>query len=195
MVSFTSNHNRNNTFQDKKMETATFGAGCFWCVEAQLALLNGVQSVKSGYMGGKTKNPTYKEVCTGLTGHAEVVQVVYNPKQISYDELLAAFWQSHDPTQLNRQGNDVGSQYRSVIFYHTTEQKQLAEKYKRELSASGAWEKPIVTEITAASQFYVAENYHQDYFKLNGEEPYCQYVISPKVEKFKKVFKDKIKSH
>ncbi len=177
------------------MDTATFGAGCFWCVEAQFQLLDGVISVASGYMGGSIKNPSYKEVCTGSTGHAEVIQVVYDPSKLSYDELLAAFWQSHDPTQLNRQGNDVGTQYRSVIFYHTEKQKELAEKYKNELNASKAWDKPIVTEISPAVTFYKAEGYHQNYFNENGSQSYCQYVIQPKVEKFKKVFKDKLKAH
>ena len=174
-------------------DTATFGAGCFWCVEAQLLMLDGVISVTSGFSGGTTKNPSYKEVCTGTTGHAEVVQVAYDTAKISYDELLQAFWQTHDPTQLNRQGNDLGTQYRSVIFYHNDEQKQLAEKYKAELDKSGAWDKPIVTEISPFTVFYKAEDYHQDYYELNGSEPYCQYVIQPKVEKFKKVFEKKLK--
>lgn len=174
-------------------DTATFGAGCFWCVEAQFQLLNGIISVKSGFMGGHIKNPAYKEVCMGTTGHAEVCQIVFDSSKISYDELLAAFWQSHDPTQLNRQGNDVGTQYRSVIFYHDEKQKKLAEKYKIELNNSGAWSQPIVTEISPASAFYVADEYHQNYFNLNGDQPYCSYVIQPKVEKFRKVFKDKLK--
>jgi peptide-methionine (S)-S-oxide reductase len=177
------------------MDTATFGAGCFWCVEAQLSLLDGVISVKSGFEGGQIKNPTYKAVCTGTTGHAEVVEIVYNPSKITYDELLAAFWQTHDPTQLNRQGNDIGTQYRSVIFYHNSQQKELAEKYKKELNTSGAWDKPIVTEISPATVFYTAEDYHQNYFDENGNQPYCQYIIQPKVEKFKKVFKAKMKAH
>ncbi|MGZ4116909.1 MAG: peptide-methionine (S)-S-oxide reductase MsrA [Bacteroidia bacterium] len=178
---------------NSKMDTATFGAGCFWCVEAQFQLLDGVISVTSGFSGGTVKNPSYREVCTGTTGHAEVCQIVYDPAKISYDELLAAFWQTHDPTQLNRQGNDMGTQYRSVIFYHNEKQKELAEKYKKELNASGAWDKPIVTEISPAGPFYKAEDYHQNYYNGNGEQPYCQYVIQPKVEKFKKVFKDKLK--
>jgi len=175
------------------LDTATFGAGCFWCVEAQFLMLKGVISVTSGYSGGTTKNPSYKEVCTGTTGHAEVCQVVFDTTKITYDELLEAFWQTHDPTQLNRQGNDLGTQYRSVIFYHNDNQKQLAEGYKKKLNESGAWDKPIVTEISAFTKFYPAEDYHKDYYALNGEESYCQYVIQPKVEKFKKVFKDKIK--
>jgi len=175
------------------MDTATFGAGCFWCVEAQFQLLEGVISVESGFSGGTIKNPSYKEVCMGTTGHAEVTRIVYDNTKISFDELLAAFWQTHDPTQLNRQGNDIGTQYRSVIYYHNEQQKELAEKYKKELDASGAWNKPIVTEISPAGPFYKAEDYHQDYFNQNGDQPYCQYVIQPKVEKFRKVFKDKLK--
>ncbi len=178
---------------NNSMDTATFGAGCFWCVEAQFQLLDGVISVSSGFSGGTVKNPAYREVCNGTTGHAEVCQIVYDPSKISYDELLAAFWQTHDPTQLNRQGNDIGTQYRSVIFYHNEKQKELAEKYKLELTKSGAWDKPVVTEISPAGPFYKAENYHQDYYKINGEVPYCQYVIQPKVDKFQKVFKDKLK--
>jgi peptide-methionine (S)-S-oxide reductase len=181
------------TNDSAKLEKATFGAGCFWCVEAQFQLLDGVVSVASGYEGGTIKNPAYREVCNGTTGHAEVIEIQFDPSKISYDELLAAFWQSHDPTQLNRQGNDVGTQYRSVIFYHSEKQKELAEKYKKELNESGAWDKPIVTEISAASPFYKAEDYHQNYYNQNGSEGYCQYVIQPKVEKFRKVFKDKIK--
>jgi len=175
------------------MDTATFGAGCFWCVEAQFQLFEGVISVQSGFSGGTVKNPAYKEVCMGTTGHAEVVQVVYDETKVSYEELLAAFWQTHDPTQLNRQGNDIGTQYRSVIFYHNEKQKELAEKYKKELNSSGAWDKPIVTEISPIKEFYKAEGYHQNYFNENGDQPYCQYVIQPKVEKFRKVFKDKLK--
>jgi peptide-methionine (S)-S-oxide reductase len=174
-------------------DTATFGAGCFWCVEAQFQLLDGVLKVESGFEGGTIKNPAYREVCNGTTGHAEVCRITYDPSKITYDELLAAFWQSHDPTQLNRQGNDVGTQYRSVIFYHNEKQKELAEKYKKELNASGAYDKPIVTEISPAAPFYKAEDYHQNYYNGNGEQPYCQFVIQPKVEKFRKVFKDKLK--
>lgn len=178
---------------NNSMDTATFGAGCFWCVEAQFQILDGVNSVSSGFTGGTVKNPAYREVCNGTTGHAEVCQIAYDPTKISYDELLAAFWQSHDPTQLNRQGNDIGTQYRSVIYYHNEEQKRLAEKYKKELNTSGAFEKPIVTEISAIGPFYKAEDYHQNYFNQNGSESYCQFVIQPKVEKFKKVFKNKLK--
>ncbi len=175
------------------MDTAIFGAGCYWCVEAQFQLLDGVQSVKSGFSGGTVQNPSYKEVCTGTTGHAEVCQIVYDPAKISYAELLSVFWKTHDPTQVNGQGNDHGTQYRSVIFYENEIQKELAEKYKRELNASGAWDKPVVTEISPLTIFYVAEDYHQNYFNQNGNESYCQFVIQPKVEKFKKVFKDQLK--
>ena len=178
---------------NKIMDTATFGAGCFWCVEAVFQNLKGVISLESGYSGGHVKNPSYREVCNGTTGHAEVCQLVYNPQEISYDELLEVFWQTHDPTQLNKQGNDEGTQYRSAIFYHNENQKLIAEKYKKELSASGAWSKPVVTEIVPFEKFYKAEDYHQNYFNQNGDAPYCQYVIQPKVDKFKKVFKDKMK--
>jgi peptide-methionine (S)-S-oxide reductase len=177
-----------------KMETATFANGCFWCTEAVFQQLKGVDSVASGYMGGAVENPTYKQVCTGETGHAECLQIVYDPSVISFDELLEVFWKTHDPTTLNRQGNDSGTQYRSGVFYHSEEQKKLAEKYKKEINESGAYSKPIVTEITAASKFYKAEDYHQNYFNENGEQPYCHYVIQPKVDKFRKIFKDKLKN-
>lgn len=183
--------------QEKKstdrIDTATFGAGCFWCTEAQFQQLDGVVKVESGYSGGHVANPTYKEVCTGTTGHAEAINVYYDPSRISYDELLAAFWEAHDPTQLNRQGNDIGTQYRSVIFYHTPEQKVKAEEYKKKLNDENVFGKPVVTIIEPFKAFYKAENYHQDYFELNGHEPYCQLVIRPKLEKFKKVFADKLK--
>jgi len=175
-------------------ETATFGTGCFWCTEAVFQQLKGVLKVSSGYSGGHVDNPTYKEVCEGTTGHAEVIQVVYDPSVISYDTLLEAFWQSHDPTTLNRQGNDVGPQYRSVVFYHNAGQKEKAEKYKARLEAEKVFDKPIVTEISPFSKFYVAENYHQDYYNQNGSQPYCYYVIRPKLEKFKKVFADRMGS-
>lgn len=175
------------------VEKATFGSGCFWCTEAIFERLNGVIKVESGYSGGKGENPTYEEVCSGKTGYAEVTQIVYNPSVISFDELLEVFWKTHDPTTLNRQGNDVGTQYRSVIFYHNEEQKELAEKYKTELNKSGAWENPIVTEISPFTKFYSAEDYHQDYFNNNPNQGYCAFVIAPKVEKFEKVFKDKLK--
>ena len=175
------------------MQVATFGSGCFWCTEAIFERVNGVVKVESGYAGGTVKNPTYEEVCSGTTGHAEVTQITYDPKVITYDELLEVFWKTRDPTTLNRQGNDVGTQYRSVIFYHNDEQKRLAGKYKEELNKSGIWEKPIVTEITPFTNFYPAENYHQDYYENNPAQPYCSFVITPKVEKFEKVFKDKLK--
>jgi len=174
-------------------DTATFGQGCFWCAEAIFESLEGVKSVTSGYAGGTVKNPTYEQVCTGSTGHAEVVQIVYDPKVISYADLLQAFWNSHDPTTLNRQGEDVGTQYRSVIFYHDETQKAEAEKYKMELDSSKAFKGPIVTEIAPFTAFYSAEDYHQKYYDSNGHAPYCQFVIKPKVEKFQKVFKNKLK--
>ncbi len=174
-------------------ETATFGSGCFWCTEAIFQSLNGVESAISGYMGGETTNPTYKEVCTGTTGHAEVIQVVYHPDIISFEELLEAFWASHDPTTLNRQGNDVGTQYRSVIFYHSKEQKRISEEFKDHLNGKKVFPSDIVTEISPATTFYPAENYHQEYFERNGNEPYCAFVIRPKLDKFKKAFSDKLK--
>lgn len=175
-----------------KMDTITFGAGCFWCVEAVYQRLKGVHSVTSGYMGGKLKNPTYREVCSGLTGHAEVCQITYDPQVISFQTLLEVFWQTHDPTTLNRQGADVGTQYRSAIFAHSAEQLRLAQEWKSDLNAKQVFPNPIVTQIVEASDFYPAEDYHQDYYKLNGAEPYCQIVIKPKMDKFLKVFKDKL---
>lgn len=175
------------------LEKATFGTGCFWCTEAMFEQLDGVVDAVSGYAGGKNANPTYKEVCTGETGHAECVEVTYDPTKVTYAQLLEAFFRSHDPTSLNRQGADVGTQYRSVIFFHNDVQKQLAEKYKKELNAAKAYDKPIVTEISPAPTFYVAEAYHQDYFANNPEQGYCAFVIAPKLDKFKKVFKDKLK--
>ncbi|WP_162428109.1 peptide-methionine (S)-S-oxide reductase MsrA [Pontibacter pudoricolor] len=175
------------------MEIATFGNGCFWCTEAVFQQLKGVEKVASGYAGGHVENPTYEQVCSATTGHAEVLQITYDPQQISYEELLRVFWETHDPTTLNRQGNDVGPQYRSVIFYHNEEQKQLAEKYKLALEESGAFDDPIVTTIEPLTNYYPAEKYHQDYFLRNGSQPYCAFVVRPKVEKFRKVFKDKLK--
>jgi len=174
-------------------DTATFGSGCFWCSEAIFSQLNGVLSVSSGYSGGSSPNPTYEEVCSGKSGYTEVVQIIFNPTQITYDELLEVFWKTHDPTTLNKQGNDIGPQYRSVIFYHNEEQKTKALKYKNELNQSGAFDRPVVTAIELYKNYYIAEEYHQDYFRLNSRQPYCQYVIVPKLDKFKKVFKDKIK--
>ncbi len=164
-------------------EIATFGGGCFWCVEAVLEQLDGVLDVVSGYMGGSVPNPTYEQVCTGLTGHAEVVQVTYDPQKIRYEDLLEMFWKLHDPTSLNRQGNDIGTQYRSAIFYHSPEQKLAAERSKAEKERSGAFSRPIVTEIAPAGPFYKAEDYHQDYYRRNPSQPYCRAVIAPKLEK------------
>ena len=182
------------TINNEKMDTATFANGCFWCTEAIFEELKGVASAVSGYTGGHTENPTYKEVCNGTTGHAECIQITFDPSIISYDELLEVFWKTHDPTTLNRQGNDIGTQYRSAIFYHSEEQKQKAADYKKELNESGAWSNPVVTEISPITIFYPAENYHQQYFEVNGDaNPYCQFVIQPKLEKFRKVFADKRK--
>jgi len=175
------------------MEQITLGSGCFWCTEAIFQRLNGVESAVSGYSGGKTRNPFYKEVCAGTTGHAEVVQVTYDPDIISLEEILEVFWKTHDPTTLNRQGNDVGTQYRSAIFYHNEQQREVSEKLKKALDKSGAWSDPIVTEITRFDAFWPAEDYHQEYFNENGSQPYCQFVVAPKVDKFAKVFKDKLK--
>lgn len=185
--------NKENTTNRDGLMLATFGSGCFWCTEAIFQNVDGVEKVVSGYAGGKVKNPTYKEVTSGLTGHAEVVQLTYDPSKILYDELLEIFWQTHDPTTLNRQGADVGTQYRSVVFYHDEDQKKLAETYKRKLEEAGAFDRPIVTEITAYDNFYKAEDYHQNYYNLNGNAPYCTFVIQPKLEKFKKVFREKLK--
>jgi peptide-methionine (S)-S-oxide reductase len=176
------------------MEVATLGAGCFWCVEAVFQQLNGVQKVESGYCGGQIKNPSYKEVCSGNTGHAEVVQVIFDPKVITFAEILEVFFETHDPTTLNRQGGDVGTQYRSSIFYHSPAQKETAEIAIQAANESGNWNNPIVTEIVPIAPFYKAEDYHQDYFNLNGENPYCAMVIVPKVDKFKKKFKEKLKT-
>lgn len=188
-ITKTVNTNQNTS----NLDTATFGAGCFWCVEAVFQRLEGVQSIKSGYSGGSVKNPSYKEVCQGTTGHAEVCQIVYDKTKITFDELLEVFWKTHDPTTLNQQGNDFGTQYRSAIFYHNDEQKQIAEKYKIEINKSGAYPSPIITEITALTNYYPAEEYHQNYFNQNGSQSYCQFVIQPKVEKFEKIFKSKMK--
>ena len=174
-------------------DTITLGAGCFWCVEAVFQRLEGVESVKSGYSGGTVKNPTYKEVCNGTTGHAEVCQIVYRKDKISLSELLEVFWKTHDPTTMNRQGNDFGTQYRSAIFYHSLDQKEIAETLKKKLNEVKAYENPVITEITPFKEFYPAEDYHQNYFNSNNSQPYCQYVIQPKLEKFEKVFKEKLK--
>lgn len=183
----------NNVVIPEGAKVATFGSGCFWCTEAIFQNVDGVVKVESGYSGGKVKNPTYKEVCSGQTGHAEVIQLTYDPNVVTYDELLEIFWKTHDPTTLNRQGADVGTQYRSVIFYHDDMQRQLAESYKQKLDQSGAYDNPIVTEISPFTVFYKAEDYHQNYYNLNGNAPYCAFVIQPKLEKFKKVFAEKLK--
>lgn len=174
------------------IQEATFGAGCFWCIEACFKDLNGIISISPGYAGGKTENPTYKEVCEGTTGHAEVARIVFDDERITFEDLLELFWFVHDPTQLNRQGNDIGTQYRSVIFYHNEIQKELSEQYKQKLTAENVWENPIVTEILPLPTFYVAENYHFNYFELNPQNQYCQAVVRPKVEKFRKVFAAKL---
>jgi peptide-methionine (S)-S-oxide reductase len=172
----------------QQQEIATFGNGCFWCTEAIFQQVKGVLSVQSGYSGGKVKKPTYREVCSGLTGHAEVIQITFNPTMVSYAALLEVFWNTHDPTTLNRQGADVGTQYRSVVFYHSEEQRQTAIAYKNQLEASQLFDNPIVTEIAAFTEFFPAEAYHQNYYNENAEQGYCQVVIRPKVEKFKKQF-------
>lgn len=187
--------NSNELFHHQgKMDTATFAAGCFWCVQAQFSQLKGVEKVEAGFSGGFVKNPTYEEVCTGKTGHAEACNIIYDPSVISYDELLAAFFTAHDPTQLNRQGNDVGTQYRSAIFYHNAAQKEKAEYYIRKLNDVKAYKKDIVTQVVPYKVFYEAEGYHQDYYAKNPDQEYCKYVIQPELEKFRKVFKNKLKN-
>jgi len=177
----------------ENLDTATLAGGCFWCIEAIFQQVDGVETAKSGYMGGGIANPTYREVCSGLTGHAEVVQIIYDPQKVSFAKLLEVFFTVHNPTSLNRQGADIGTQYRSAIFYHSEEQKSVAETIIAKLNSSGTWSDPIVTEVTAAQPFYVAEDYHQNYFNDNKRQPYCQVVILPKMEKFQKVFKEIIK--
>jgi len=185
--------NKSQIMQGSNTEIAILGAGCFWCIEAIFQQLIGVESVKSGYSGGHIKNPGYKEVCTGRTGHAEVAQIEFDANLISFTDILEVFWKVHDPTTLNRQGNDVGTQYRSVVFYTSDEQKKLAEAYKKQLDESGVFQNPIVTEITEFGVFYLAENEHGNYFNLHKEEQYCQFVVRPKVEKFQKAFEKKLK--
>jgi len=180
--------------QNRDLEIATLGAGCFWCIEAVFERVKGVESVVSGYSGGNIENPSYREVTSGLTGHAEVAQVKFDPEIITFTEILEIFWKTHDPTTLNRQGADVGSQYRSAIFYHDANQKMIAETYKDKLNAVGAFRDPIVTEVVPFEVFYVAEDYHQEYYELNSNQPYCQYVIAPKLEKLEAVFADKLKN-
>lgn len=173
-------------------QTATFGGGCFWCVEAVFQQLKGVLSVRSGYSGGTVEDPTYEQICCGDTGHAEVCEIRFDPTMVSFDDLLAVFWKTHDPTTLNRQGADVGTQYRSVIFYHDEQQRELAEQRKRDLDRARVWQNPIVTEIRPAERFYVAEDYHQNYFRNHPTEGYCRIVIRPKLAKFRQVFADKL---
>lgn len=189
---------KNNKPSTKKInmentETITLGSGCFWCTEAIYQRLEGVVKVTSGYSGGKVENPTYEEVVMENTGHAEVCQIVFDTTKISLDEILSVFWKTHDPTTLNQQGNDIGPQYRSVVFYHNSAQKLLAEKYIQALDASKAWSNPIVTAVEPYQKFYTAEDYHQNYFNNNPNQGYCRYVIGPKLEKFEKVFADKLK--
>ena len=181
--------------QRAKLELATFGNGCFWCTEAVFEELYGVHEVVSGYSGGRVPNPSYKAVCTGLTGHAEVIHLRFDPTKISYAKLLEVFWRTHDPTTLNRQGPDVGTQYRSAVFYHNDEQRTLAKRFKSELNKAHAFRKPIVTEITKFKKFYPAESYHQDYYQMHGREPYCRQMIRPKLSKFRRVFKDQLEKN
>ena len=177
----------------RDMEVATLGGGCFWCLEAVFDDLKGVEKVESGYSGGAMAHPTYRQVCSGTTGHAEVVQLAFDPTLISYREILEVFFTIHDPTTLNRQGGDVGTQYRSAIFHHSEDQKAIAEQMVEEINAAGIWDAPLVTEITPLAEFFKAEDYHQEYFKTNGEQPYCRVVIAPKVTKFRKYYLEKLK--
>jgi len=176
-----------------KTETITLGGGCFWCVEAAFAELRGVVRVESGYAGGRTENPTYREVCSGTTGHAEVVNVTFDPAEISLKEILEVFFTVHDPTTLNRQGNDVGTQYRSAIYTHSPEQRAIAEEVISEVNTAGNWGAPVVTEVAPLTKFYPAEDYHQDYYSLNGDQPYCRAIIAPKIAKLRKVYRDRLK--
>jgi peptide-methionine (S)-S-oxide reductase len=184
-----------NSMTNIKTDTAVLGAGCFWCVEAVFQQLDGVLKVTSGYSGGHVANPTYEQVCTKKTGHVEVTQIVYDPSKITFDQLLEVFWKTHDPTTVDQQGNDRGPQYRSVVFYTNDEQRKKAEEYRAALSNSGAWDKPIVTTVEPLTNFYLAEDYHQNYYNNNPDQMYCRYVIQPKLEKFEKVFKDKLKKN
>lgn len=185
--------NNKNTMDNKNTETAIFAGGCFWCTEAFFTDLKGVQKVVSGYIGGTTENPTYKEVCSGYTGHAEAIQITFDPAQVAYEDLLEIFFATHDPTTLNRQGADVGTQYRSEIFYTTEAQKAAAENFIKLLTDQNIFDKKIVTRISAATKFYPAEDYHQDYYALNPNQPYCQAVIAPKLAKLKKNYQSKLK--
>ncbi len=200
--SFCAKENRINVPKSKEiknmeiqngLEVATFAGGCFWCTEAVFLELNGVKKVVSGYIGGNTVNPTYKDICNGDTGHAEAIEITFDPSQISFGELLEIFFATHDPTTLNRQGNDVGTQYRSEIFYHNPTQKQVSEDYIALMTSENTFGKPIVTKISAASKFYIAEDYHQNYYNQNKTQGYCSYVITPKIEKLKKMYQDKLK--
>ncbi len=190
---------KNNSPQKEKktmntnLEIATFGGGCYWCMEAIFQRLDGIVKVESGFSGGQVKNPTYREVCTGTTGHAEVIQITFEPAKVPFSEILKVFFTMHDPTTLNQQGNDVGTQYRSAVFYHNDAQKKAAEEIIAELNKAKAYPNPIVTEVTKFDVFYKAEDYHQDYYNQHSGEGYCQYVIQPKIEKFEKVFKDRLK--
>lgn len=179
----------------KETEVATFGSGCFWCTEAVFQKLKGVQSVTSGYCGGSVKDPTYAQICTGRTGHAEVVQITFDPKVITYVQLLEIFWRTHDPTTQDRQGNDRGTQYRSAIFYHSARQRELAERYKKKIDEAQVFKSPLVTEITAFTEFYKAEDEHQNFYAQNSRQPYCRAVIRPKLDKLQKVFGEKLKKN
>jgi peptide-methionine (S)-S-oxide reductase len=180
--------------ENKNLETATLAAGCFWCVEAVFDDLRGVESVESGYSGGYKENPTYREVCSETTGHAEVIRIKFDPNVISFKEILQVFFAVHDPTTLNRQGNDIGTSYRSAIFYHTGEQRRIAEEVIKEVEAEGVYDNPIVTEVEPFDKFYIAENYHQEYFANNPNQPYCAAIVAPKVAKFRKKFLDRLKN-
>ncbi len=182
-----SNNNKNN-----RLETATFATGCFWCSEAIFARLKGVKSVLPGYSGGNVQNPTYEQVCTGRTAHAESIQIEFDPMVISFEELLDVFWHTHDPTSLNRQGNDIGTQYRSSIFYHDEKQKEIAEKSKKDIQSKGVYKNPIVTEIVPFNKFYVAEDYHKNYYEQHQDAPYCRFVIDPKIHKLLKQYGDNL---
>lgn len=179
--------------ENEKFETATLGGGCFWCTEAVFDSLRGVEQVISGYSGGHAENPTYQEVCGGGTGHAEVIRVVFDPAEISFRDILRVFFATHDPTTMNRQGNDIGTQYRSAVFYHSGEQKRIAEEVIDEIETEGIYDDPVVTEVTEFTNFYPAEDYHQDYFENNPNQPYCSAIVAPKVAKFRKVFFDRLK--
>lgn len=190
---FASSPGEKESFKAVKLDTATLATGCFWCTEAKFKELRGVVKVTSGFIGGNTANPTYEQVCTGTTGHAEACNIVYDPTQISFDELLQVFFTVHDPTQLNRQGNDVGTQYRSAVFYHNAVQKQKSEYYIKKINEEKAYTKQVVTQVAPFTVFYKAEGYHQDYFSRNGDAPYCKYVIQPELDKFRKAFASKLK--